>query len=96
MVFVRILSKLLKDKNIGKQVVPIVPDESRTFGMESLFGQIGIYSAVGQNYEPVDAGSILYYKESKTGQYLQEGINEAGRCHRSSLPVLHTSPTTFR
>lgn len=78
MVFVRILSKLLKDKTIGKQVVPIVPDESRTFGMESLFGQIGIYSAVGQNYEPVDAGSILYYKESKTGQYLQEGINEAG------------------
>jgi pyruvate dehydrogenase E1 component len=78
MAFVRILSKLLKDKNIGKFVVPIVPDESRTFGMEALFGQIGIYSAVGQNYEPVDAGSLLYYKESKSGQYLQEGINEAG------------------
>jgi pyruvate dehydrogenase E1 component len=78
MVFVRILSKLLKDKNINKHIVPIVPDESRTFGMESLFGQIGIYSPVGQNYEPVDAGSLLYYKESKTGQYLQEGINEAG------------------
>jgi len=78
MVFVRILSKLLKDKNIGKNVVPIVPDESRTFGMEALFGQIGIYSPVGQKYEPVDAGSLLYYKESQTGQYLQEGINEAG------------------
>jgi pyruvate dehydrogenase E1 component len=78
MVFVRILSKLLKDKNIGKHVVPIVPDESRTFGMESLFGQIGIYNPLGQNYEPVDSGSLLYYKESKSGQYLQEGINEAG------------------
>lgn len=78
MVFVRILSKLLKDKNIGKYVVPIVPDESRTFGMESLFGQIGIYNPLGQNYEPVDSGSLLYYKESKSGQYLQEGINEAG------------------
>lgn len=78
MVFVRILSKLLKDKNINKNIVPIVPDESRTFGMESLFGQIGIYNPLGQNYEPVDSGSLLYYKESKNGQYLQEGINEAG------------------
>lgn len=78
MVFVRILSKLLKDKNLGKNVVPIVPDESRTFGMEALFGQIGIYNPLGQQYEPVDSGSLLYYKESKSGQYLQEGINEAG------------------
>lgn len=78
MVFVRILSKLLKDKAIGKQVIPIVPDEARTFGMESFFGQIGIYSPHGQLYDPVDSSSLLYYKESKTGQLLEEGITEAG------------------
>ena len=78
MVFVRILSKLLKDPNIGKFVVPIVPDEARTFGMESFFGQIGIYSPNGQLYDPVDSKSLLYYKESKTGQLLEEGITEAG------------------
>ncbi len=78
MVFVRILSKLLRDKNMGKFVVPIVPDEARTFGMEGLFTQCGIYSSKGQLYEPVDAQSLLYYKESKEGQFLEEGITEAG------------------
>lgn len=78
MVFVHMLSKLLKDKEIGKNIVPIVPDEARTFGMESLFRQVGIYSHVGQIYEPVDKGSLLYYKEQKNGQILEEGITEAG------------------
>ena len=78
MVFVRILAKLLKDKEIGKMIVPIVPDEARTFGMESLFRQIGIYSHMGQLYEPVDAASLLYYKEARNGQILEEGITEAG------------------
>ncbi|MCH7773405.1 MAG: pyruvate dehydrogenase (acetyl-transferring), homodimeric type [Bacteroidetes bacterium] len=78
MVFVRILTKLLKDKEIGKYIVPIVPDEARTFGMESLFRQIGIYAHAGQLYEPVDADSLLYYKEAKNGQILEEGITEAG------------------
>ena len=78
MVYVRILSKLLRDKDIGKLVVPIVPDEARTFGMEALFRQCGIYSHVGQLYEPVDADSLLYYKEAKDGQILEEGITEAG------------------
>jgi pyruvate dehydrogenase E1 component len=78
MVFVSILTKLLKDKNIGKLIVPIVPDEARTFGMEAFFRQIGIYSHVGQLYEPVDASSLLYYKEAKDGQMFEEGITEAG------------------
>ena len=78
MVFVRLLSKLLRDPNIGKLVVPIVPDEARTFGMESLFRAVGIYSHVGQLYEPVDMDTLLYYKESTDGQILEEGINEAG------------------
>lgn len=78
MVFVRILSKLLRDKEIGKLIVPIVPDEARTFGMESLFRSVGIYSHVGQLYEPVDSDSLLYYKEEKSGQILEEGITEAG------------------
>ena len=78
MAFVRILSTLLKDPNIGKLVVPIVPDESRTFGMESLFRQIGIHSHVGQLYTPQDAGQLSYYKESKDGQIMQEGLNESG------------------
>ncbi len=76
--FVRILTKLLRDKEIGKLIVPIVPDEARTFGMEGLFRQFGIYSHVGQLYEPVDKGSLLYYKESKDGQIFEEGITEAG------------------
>jgi pyruvate dehydrogenase E1 component len=78
MVFVRLLSKLLRDKEIGKLVVPIVPDEARTFGMEALFRQVGIYSHSGQVYEPVDMDTLLYYKEASDGQILEEGINEAG------------------
>ncbi len=78
MAFVRILTALLKDKNIGKFVVPIVPDEARTFGMEGLFRQIGIYSAVGQLYTPQDAEQLMSYKEDRKGQMLEEGINEAG------------------
>ena len=78
MAFVRLLSKLLRDKNIGKRIVPIVPDESRTFGMEGLFRQCGIYAHSGQLYEPVDSEQLLYYKEAKDGQILEEGITEAG------------------
>ncbi|MCC7009255.1 MAG: pyruvate dehydrogenase (acetyl-transferring), homodimeric type [Acidobacteria bacterium] len=78
MVFVRLLAKLLRDKDIGKLVVPIVPDEARTFGMESLFRAVGIYSSIGQVYEPVDMDTLLYYKEAKDGQILEEGITEAG------------------
>lgn len=78
MAFVKILTKLLKDKEIGKLIVPIVPDEARTFGMETLFRQSGIYSHVGQLYEPVDRELLLYYKEAKNGQILEEGITEAG------------------
>jgi pyruvate dehydrogenase E1 component len=78
MVFVRLLAKLLRDERLGKLIVPIVPDEARTFGMESLFRQVGIYSHVGQLYEPVDAATLLYYKEAKNGQILEEGITEAG------------------
>ena len=78
MAFVRILTALLKDKNIGKFIVPIVPDEARTFGMEGLFRQIGIYSAVGQLYTPQDSEQLMSYKEDRKGQMLEEGINEAG------------------
>ena len=78
MVFVRMLSKLLRDKEIGDLIVPIVPDEARTFGMESLFRAVGIYSHVGQRYEPVDMDTLLYYKEAQDGQILEEGITEAG------------------
>lgn len=78
MAFVRILSTLAKDKNIGKNIVPIVPDEARTFGMEGMFRQLGIYSSAGQKYTPHDSGQIMYYKEDKKGQIMEEGINEAG------------------
>src|ERR1700736_5076589 len=78
MVFVRLLAKLLRDPELGKLIVPIVPDEARTFGMEALFRQVGIYSSVGQNYEPVDMDTLLYYKEAKNGQILEEGITESG------------------
>ena len=78
MVFVSILRKLLRDPVWGKLAVPIIPDEARTFGMEALFRQIGIYSSVGQLYEPVDRDNLLYYRESKEGQILEEGITEAG------------------
>jgi pyruvate dehydrogenase E1 component len=78
MAFVRILSALIRDKKIGKHIVPIVPDEARTFGMEGMFRQIGIYASKGQLYEPEDAGELMYYREDKQGQILEEGINEAG------------------
>jgi len=78
MAFVRLLTSLVKDKNMGERVVPIVPDEARTFGMEGLFRQLGIYSSEGQLYEPVDFGQMMYYKEEKKGRILEEGINEAG------------------
>src|SRR5258708_38894941 len=78
MVFVRLLSKMLRDKDIGHLVVPIVPDEARTFGMEAPFRQVGIYSHAGQTYEPVDMDTLLYYKEASDGQILEEGLNEAG------------------
>jgi len=78
MVFVRLLAKLLRDKDLGQLVVPIVPDEARTFGMEGLFRQVGIYSNAGQLYEPVDMETLLYYKEASDGQILEEGITEAG------------------
>ncbi|MDA7950471.1 MAG: pyruvate dehydrogenase (acetyl-transferring), homodimeric type [Pirellulaceae bacterium] len=76
--FVRLLSKLCRDKEIGKYIVPIVPDESRTFGMEGMFRQVGIYAHAGQLYEPVDSDDLLYYKEAQNGQILEEGISEAG------------------
>jgi len=78
MAFVRAFTALTRDKELGPRLVPIVADESRTFGMEGLFRQLGIYSSVGQLYEPVDAGELMFYKEDKAGQILQEGINEAG------------------
>ena len=78
MAFVRILNILAKDKNIGKYIVPIVPDEARTFGMEGMFRQLGIYSSVGQLYEPVDIDHVMYYREDIKGQILEEGITEAG------------------
>ncbi len=78
MAFVQILQMLLRDKNLGKHIVPIVPDESRTFGMEGMFRQLGIWNQQGQLYTPQDADQLMFYKESKDGQILQEGINEAG------------------
>jgi pyruvate dehydrogenase E1 component len=78
MAAVRVLTDLLKDKEIAKRIVPIVPDEARTFGMEALFRQVGIYSSAGQNYEPEDADKVMWYKESKEGVMLEEGITEAG------------------
>lgn len=78
MAFVRIMTALIRDKNIGKNIVPIVPDEARTFGMEGLFRSIGIYSSSGQMYEPEDSGKVMWYREDTKGQILEEGINEAG------------------
>ncbi|GAA0354172.1 pyruvate dehydrogenase (acetyl-transferring), homodimeric type [Bowmanella denitrificans] len=78
MAFVRVLTAMLKDKQVGQRVVPIIPDEARTFGMEGLFRQVGIYSSQGQKYEPQDADQVAYYREDKKGQVLQEGINELG------------------
>ncbi|WP_090731274.1 pyruvate dehydrogenase (acetyl-transferring), homodimeric type [Azotobacter beijerinckii] len=78
MAFVRILAQLVKDKELGSRIVPIIPDEARTFGMEGMFRQLGIYSSVGQLYEPVDKDQVMFYREDKKGQILEEGINEAG------------------
>ena len=78
MAFVRILTALIRDKELGPRVVPIVPDEARTFGMEGMFRQLGIFSQQGQLYEPVDKDQVMYYREDKAGQILEEGINEAG------------------
>jgi pyruvate dehydrogenase E1 component len=78
MAFVRILSSLVKDKEVGSRIVPIVPDEARTFGMEGMFRQLGIYSSQGQRYTPHDSDQVMYYKEDKQGQILEEGITEAG------------------
>ena len=102
MAFVQMLGTLVRDKAIGKHIVPIVPDESRTFGMEGMFRQLGIYSSVGQLYKPQDADQLMYYREDKAGQVLQEGINEGGAMsqldrrgdvvqheQRADDPVLH-------
>ena len=78
MVFSRLLSKLIRDKQFGKRVVPIIPDEARTFGLDALFSAVGIYSSKGQLYEPVDKGNLMYYREATNGQVLEEGITEAG------------------
>ena len=78
MAFVRILTALVRDKELGKRIVPIVPDEARTFGMEGMFRQLGIYSSEGQKYVPVDRDQVMYYREDKSGQILEEGITEAG------------------
>jgi pyruvate dehydrogenase E1 component len=94
MAFVRILAKLIRDPGIGSRVVPIVPDEARTFGMEAFFRQFGIYSHVGQLYEPVDRESLLYYKESNDGQILEEGITEAGAM--ASFTAVATAYATHR
>jgi pyruvate dehydrogenase E1 component len=93
MAFVRILSTLIKDKKLGPRLVPIVADESRTFGMEGLFRQLGIYSSVGQLYHPQDADQLMWYREDKQGQILQEGINEAGAI--SSWIAAGTSYSTY-
>ncbi|MCX5788404.1 MAG: pyruvate dehydrogenase (acetyl-transferring), homodimeric type, partial [Elusimicrobia bacterium] len=92
MAFVRLLTKLLKDPAVGRRIVPIIPDEARTFGMESLFRQCGIYSHVGQLYDPVDSDLLIYYKEATDGQILEEGINEAGAM--SSFIAAGTSYST--
>ena len=94
MSFVRFLSTVAKDKNIGKQIVPIVPDEARTFGMEGMFRQLGIYSSAGQKYTPHDHDQIMYYKEDKQGQILEEGINEAGAM--SAWIATATAYSTYR
>ena len=93
MALVRIITDLLKDKDIGNRIVPIVPDEARTFGMEALFRQVGIYSSAGQKYEPEDADKVMWYKESKDGVMLEEGITEAGAF--SAWTALATAYTNY-
>ncbi|MDQ3096879.1 MAG: pyruvate dehydrogenase (acetyl-transferring), homodimeric type [Chloroflexota bacterium] len=92
MAFARLLRNLLRDKNVGKRIVPIIPDEARTFGMDPLFKEVGIYSPLGQRYEPVDAGTLLPYREATDGQVLEEGITEAGSM--ASLTAAGTSYAT--
>jgi pyruvate dehydrogenase E1 component len=95
MAFVRILTTLIRDKKIGRYVVPIVPDEARTFGMEGLFRQLGIYSSVGQLYKPEDADQLMYYREDKKGQVLEEGISEAGAfCSWMAAGTAYSNHTT--
>jgi len=92
MAFVRMLTALTRDKQIGKHIVPIVPDEARTFGMEGMFRQVGIYASKGQLYEPEDAGELMYYREDKSGQILEEGINEAGAyCSWAAAGTSHSN-----
>ena len=92
MAFVRMLTALIRDKQIGKHIVPIVPDEARTFGMEGMFRQVGIYASKGQLYEPEDAGELMYYREDKSGQILHEGINEAGSyCSWAAAGTAHSN-----
>jgi pyruvate dehydrogenase E1 component len=93
MAFVRVLAALLRDKQIGRHIVPIVPDESRTFGMEGLFRQIGIYSPVGQLYQPQDSAQLMFYKEDQHGQILEQGITEAGSI--SSFIAAGTSHSNY-
>jgi pyruvate dehydrogenase E1 component len=93
MVFSRLLAKLIRDKKIGRRVVPIIPDEARTFGLDALFSQVGIYAAEGQLYEPIDKGKLMYYKEAKDGQVLEEGITEAGSM--ASFTAAATSYSVF-
>ena len=78
MVFTRILRNLIRDPELGSRIVPIIPDEARTFGMDPLFKEVGIYAALGQRYEPVDSDLVLSYREATDGQVLEEGITEAG------------------
>ena len=94
MVFVQMLAKLLRDTDIGKLIVPIVPDEARTFGMEALFRQVGIYSHVGQLYEPVDSDTLLYYKEAKRRADPRGGHHRGGLDVRRSLPRARRTPPT--
>ncbi len=96
MAFVRILAAIIRDKGIGHRVVPIVADESRTFGMEGMFRQLGIFSQVGQLYNPQDAAQLMYYREDKSGQILQEGINEAGAISSWIAAATSYSTTTSR
>ena len=91
MVFTRILRNLIRDKELGPRIVPIIPDEARTFGMDPLFKEVGIYAQLGQRYEPVDSDLVLSYREAKDGQVLEEGITEAG-----SMASLQAAATVVR
>ena len=96
MAFVQMLGSLVRDKTIGKHIVPIVPDESRTFGMEGMFRQLGIYSSVGQLYRPEDADQLMYYREDKQGQVLRRVSTKVALCRAGSSPRRPTARTTCR